>query len=444
MPTNLNTDVITINIGLDAAPVTSAGFGLTVHAGPATWPTSERSRVYANAAAAASDSSVLTAAQLTSINNIFGSNLPPSSTIAAKVDLTTTAQVSTVQVTGNDDGDYTITINGTAYTHTAASQTADAIAAALQVLVDADPAVTATVATDTVTITADVPGTAFTISVTNADTNLSLATPTPNATPATDLDLLLAERSDWFGLVIDSRDRDVINAVAAWAEANRRLFCAQTADSGAADLTNNDNVLLDLGSRSYGFTALMFHNTAAERADGAWQSKLSVDPDQSTTTWAHYTLVGVAIDSALTENQKTAVLQRNGNVYSQLFGIGATYEGKTVDGRFIDLRITAEWTRARIQERLAQAFLNASNRGEKIPYTNAGLTRLGNVIQGVLLQGVEAGHFVAGTDDLTIPTLASVSATDRANRVARYSFSIEPAGAIHSTIINGIISIPLG
>ena len=441
MSTSIDADVINLNINLDAAPVTSQGLGLTLHAGAATFP--ERFRVYTSSAQAQADSGVLTGAQLASIQRLFGSNNPPPSTIAGRVDFTLTAQESIVTIDNAVTGTYAIVINGVSYSYeNTGGDTPAQIATGLAAVANADTAVSAVAASDVVTITALVAGVAFTVSATpEADT--TVATTTPNASPADDLTTILGENSDWFGLVIDSRDRAVINAVAAWSESNRRLFLAQANDADAADASDTDNVLLDLTSRSYGFTAFNWYSNDAERMDGAYMSKLSADPDSTTTTWAHYTLVGVPIDPGLTQTQQATLLSRNANVYSSLFGNGATFEGKTVDGRFIDLRITAEWTRNRIQERIAQALLNASNANDKIPFTNQGLTRLGNVIVGLLLEGEEIGHFVPNSSEVEIPQLNQVTAADRANRCARYSFSVEPAGAIHKTRINGVITIPV-
>lgn len=440
MTQGIDARVLTINIGLDAAPVTSAGFGLVAVAGPSTF--AERSRQYFSAQEAAADSSDLTSAQLAGINRLFAANIVPSSVLAARVSFTLTAQVNTVTVTGNDDGAYTVTINGTNYTFTASSSTANDIAAGLQALVDADPAVVATVLANVVTITAASAGTGFDIAVTNVDTNLTLAETQPNVSPVSDLDALLADRTDWYGLVIDSRDSAVIQIVAAWAEANNRLFVAQANDADIKTTATTD-LLSVLASNNYGRTAFIYHNSDTERADAAWASKLAVNPDTATTTWAHYTLVGVAVDSALSSTEITNIIGKNGNVYSTLLGIGATWDGKTVDGRFIDLRITADWTAARIQERVAQALLNASNSGNKIPFTSQGLAQIGSIINSVLTQGEDAGHFVPGTSSVGVPSLAEVASSDRAARCARFTFATEPAGAIHKTIINGTISIPV-
>lgn len=77
-------------------------------------------------------------------------------------------QVVQFTVTGGTDGDYTITINGTDYTVTATSLTAEQIAAQLQLLVDDDDAVDAVVLAspddDTVEVSSVVAGLAFTYS----------------------------------------------------------------------------------------------------------------------------------------------------------------------------------------------------------------------------------------------------------------------------------------
>jgi hypothetical protein len=76
------------------------------------------------------------------------------------------AQVSSVTVTGNTDGNFTVTINGVNFTHTAATDTIEEIRDALIVLINAgaEPVTAAPVSTDEITLTADVAGDAFTLS----------------------------------------------------------------------------------------------------------------------------------------------------------------------------------------------------------------------------------------------------------------------------------------
>lgn len=84
-------------------------------------------------------------------------------------------QADTITVTGNDDGTYTVNINGTDYSHVASSETVEQIRDALVTAIGSPTGVTVgTSSTDVITLTAAVEGTPFSDGVTNTDGNLSI------------------------------------------------------------------------------------------------------------------------------------------------------------------------------------------------------------------------------------------------------------------------------
>src|SRR5690606_22892175 len=154
----------------------------------------------------------------------------------------------------------------------------------------------------------------------------------------------------------------------------------------------------------------------------AWAAqRLAVNPDVQTTTWKFAQLVGITA-SSITSTQKAAVLARNANIYLPFFSTSATGDGTAADGTHLDLVLSADWVKARVEEALAQLFINASARGSKIPYPNAGLNTLSAETLKVLDLGVRAGHFVSRTPFVLMPTLASTSGADRANRHVNFTF----------------------
>jgi len=283
-------------------------------------------------------------------------------------------------------------------------------------------------------------------------------TPTPSqvkvgdvaAQDAANMDAILANDSDWFGLASETRVRSEILALAAWIEDKFRLYVAQSPDTGIKDTpyvegagSDVANDLKDLGRRN---TALVYQATAAEYADVAWAAKkLAADPDIQTTTWAHATLAGVTSQASLTSTEKANIVSKNTNVYLPFFGGSAvianavTMEGPS--GRFIDLVITANWIRARVQEAIAQLFLDRSNANSKVPYTDEGLAELSNAVYGPLKQGEAVGHFRVDSSLVLMPLVADIPTADIEAREVNFDFRAVPAGAVHKAIVTGRVTL---
>lgn len=437
---------INVNISLDATAVTGAGFGKTMCVGGSTF-TPELTRTYASAAEVATDSALLTSLQTEALNAIFGGVQKPTEAKAGTVAVVYTAQVVTYIIGSAEDGNWTITIDGTPFTFAASSSTAANIRDGLVTAINLGsvPVTAAPVTTVTLTLTADVAGTTFTY--TNSVPTSGVITETlttPNANPATSLDALLAEDSDWYGLVIDDITEPVINSVAAWAEANDRLFMARTADAGVRVLATTTDVASDLAAAAYEQTGIISYlDAATKRPDASWMGgKLSADPDIKSTTWSYYALTGVPVES-INSTTKNALDSKNCNYYTKFYGAPATSPGINANGRKLDIIITAAWIKARLEEDFAQILLNASAANTKIPYDDDGIQVFANAMKRRIAQGEDAGHFLRGSVTYTIPARVDVSASNVAVRLLQMGFVVEPAGAIEKVTITGIVAIAI-
>jgi hypothetical protein len=444
-------DVIQVSVLTDAAPVGRAGFGVAIVCDAASM--AERVRYYTTPTAAATDQTAgeITAAQLAHINAAFAQNPRPARVGAGRTSSSDVAQVNTVTVGGTPvSGDYTITINGTAFTYTATVPTDDNddIAAGLRSAINggSEP-VTASGAAAAVIITADVAGDAFdvgTLTAPGTGTLTNVAT-TANQSVATELAAVLAESSAWYGFNLVSRDALDIERAASWAETNQRFHYAQTSDADV--LTSaTDDIASVLQDASYNYTKIMWYstdNTAAAFAHLA--NRLAVDPDVQTTIWDYVTLSGISTDvGSLTDTQLSNLTAKNAGAYLTLGGVGATGGGnRQSSGRFSDVQITIDWLKARLEEAHAQLLLNYSNRGSKIPFTDLGFAAVGAVARGVLELGIRAGHFERTTDSqgdeispfVTLPLRANVSAGDVSARLLRYTCGALLAGAVQRVVV---------
>jgi len=443
-------DTITLSIALDAAPVTNPPLNSILIAG--TNPAfSDRVRTYATAAAVLADEEAALGTSdyeyLAAVAAFSQSPAVPNLKIGRVDNSSFVAQVNTITVAAAaDDGDYTVTVDGVPFTHAASGDTADVIAAALVALIQASTLnVTAAGATSPFTVTSDTAGDGFTISVNAVNNNLTLVETTPNTGWESEMALIAAEDDEFYYVVTSGRTAGVIEDVAKWAEANRKIYIAQSSETGI-DIAEpaTPDLATRLKNLSLLRTALLFYTTDATAADAAWAGKkAAIDPDVATTTWNHATLAGVAIDSTLTATQMGFIDGKNANVYFKLGGIGSTWEGKVADGNYIDSVVTLDWTYFRMLADLQTLFLNASNRGEKVPYTTGGITSIADVIRNRLRIGtdvVSPPHF--NDDPQAVVTLTGrrdAPTTDIQNRIVRGSFQVEVAGAVHKLTLSGAV-----
>jgi hypothetical protein len=454
---NLNSDIV-VSVSSESAPVSATNFGIPLYAADGASlgaGFTERIRFY-NTAAESNGDADLSAAAKGAMTAAFSQNPRVTTAAVGRVDTASfVAQLVTWTFSGTPEvGDVmSITVNGIETNYTAAGTVLNTEVSALAALVIAALAgedVTAADATPAITATADNDGESFTYdsSVTlvgSGDLAVAEVLTTPNVGVSTDLAAILAESSNWYGLAIWSRSKGHIMEAALWTEANYRLFLAQSSDADILTAATG-NVLERLGAFSYERTALLYHATDSEYGDMAWlSSKLAVDPDQSTTFWRYQTLSGVAVDD-LTSTEIANVRDNDGNVYEEFFGTNVTSKGRTVDGNPIDVLITVDWTRARMEERIAQALIDASNRGSVIPYTNDGITTFTGIVDGVLEDGVGIGHFTR-IDDANgretpwaqSPRVENVPAADKQNRLVRVQFLAQRGDAIEEGSVTGYV-----
>jgi len=432
MPANLDDIVIDISVLLSGSPVTRAGFGTPFIGGPNSAFAASALVLAFTSLAAVVDGTGLTTAdpEYLAAQAMFGSGISriKIGTLPDRV-----AQVDTFTIGTAADGDWVLSIGDVDYTFTASGDNEAAIAAGLRALVDADGTgvVNDSGAGAEVILTAKIAGRAFTATLVapGSGANSKVST-TANVDLATGLNAIVSEDGDWYGMVLTSRVEEDILQAAAWVEAQKRLFIAQSADT-AIGTSATDDVASLLQDSTYGRTALIFHQTSSARADAAWlANRLQADPDATSTTWANTTLAGVAVDT-LSATQRDLALAKKANVYLPLFGVAITHDGTLASGKYIDERFIADWLEARLGEDCAQAIIDASARRSKIPYTPGGFAVFESIVRARYAQGVRVGHFADDSLTLTIPTPAQLVPADQTARIFRFSGSLLLAGAIH-------------
>jgi hypothetical protein len=188
-------------------------------------------------------------------------------------------------------------------------------------------------------------------------------------------------------------------------------------------------------TRTYGIYHRKFGGTEW-LATGWMGGRLTAQPGSE--TWAFKSVNGVSIDR-LSSGQESALAAKNFNHYTRTAGVNMTFDGKSGAGRYGDVVRFIDWVFSEIQLGVVNLLVN----NKKVPYTNPGAAAIQSVVAGVLQRGIAAGGL---TDDpapvVTVPRVQSVPAATRAQRILPdVSFAATLAGAVHGTVIRGVVSV---
>lgn len=331
---------------------------------------------------------------------------------------------------------YTGTVNGQSFTYTVQTgdDTAD-ITAGLTTVIDALSGVACTDGTTKITITAPAgkvvdidPGKSLAVADVTADTTLD-----------DDLAAIEAEDDDWYGLVIDTNCKASIALASAFTEARRKICVVQSADAACLDANSTTDVAYLTKNSGYVRTAGIFHNQIGGTAwaAAAWLGgRLTARPGSD--TWAFKPLNGVPAVK-LTQGQETALQNKNWSHYTRTGGVNITFDGKSGQGRYMDVVRFIDWLYSEI--RLAVYSLLINN--PKVPFTDSGVDLVRGAILTTLQRGIAAGG-LANTPApiVTAPKVKDVPTNLRASRILPdVSFSATLAGALHGVRISGVVSV---
>lgn len=357
------------------------------------------------------------------------------------------AQVVTITPTAVNEFEYVVTINGVEFTFTSDEDaTAEEIVTGLIAEINGgDEPVTAS-GTTTLILTADNAGEPFTYAV---DNNLEAVLTIANYGVAEDLASITDEDSDWYMLILTSRQAHDILQGAAYVEANKRMFITAT-NSDDVKGSASDDIASRLRDAAYFNTAVLFSGDAANYPEGAYMGRfLPLTPGFE--TWVNKTLATVLVDK-LTDSEITNLKNKNASYVVRVAGVNVVLGGKTAGGEWIDVVRFIHFLGAR----MAEQIFGDLYRSEKTPYTDAGFAVIDLGMQAVLKRNqstadVPRGLAADSVDEdgnpvpgytTSVPLAASVSANDKASRVfSGATFSAKVSGAIHAAEINGVVTL---
>lgn len=335
---------------------------------------------------------------------------------------------------------YSCTINGTVFSiNSGVSATPITIAAALVSAINlgSEP-VTATDNLDgTYDLVADVASTPYSVKV-NLNQSMVFVT---SDTVANDLAAISQQNNTWYGLVMTSRvPQDQLDA-AAYIETQSKIFFAGSADSDIADTTDASDITTVAAifkSLGYARSAVFYHPPAATEYIEAAMFGVILPLDPGAYTAALKDLVGITKNN-ITATQRTNILAKNANMYSEVGGVGITEFGTVGEGEYIDIIILVDWLDARITE----GVFSLLSRLPKVPYTDAGIAAIEAEITKVLQLGQSLGGIAFDPPFVvTVPLAADIPVGDKAARVLNgISFVATLTGAIHATNITGTVTL---
>lgn len=257
---------------------------------------------------------------------------------------------------------------------------------------------------------------------------------------------IIAEDSDFYGIILDSKEPDDIMAMAAWTESHIKLFGTSINEDGAKDASVDTDTGSLLKNNNYYRTFWFYHADAeTDFPESAVMARcFAIDPGGE--TWANKKLAGVTTDG-LTETEYNAITAKNGNTFEAIRNVSITQNGKVAAGEWIDVIRFRDW----LQEEIATNVFNALINSDKIPFTDAGIAVIESQIKAALDLGQARGGIAPTEYDedenenlgytVSVPLSSNISANTKANRTLEdVSFTARLAGAIHAVEITGALT----
>jgi hypothetical protein len=351
-------------------------------------------------------------------------------------------QTSVVTVdTAVDETTYTVTINDVPFTFLSGVATTDILIAAglVAAINGGSEPVTATDNLDgTFDLDNDVAGNTFS---TRVDFNMSLSGDTTNVNIGTELSDIQKADDTWYGIILTRRSTEAeqiqdIEDTAEWAETRLKLYGAAI-DQASMITSAIDDIGSFLKSQGYDRTYIMYSTDEENYPEAAWFG-LQLPKDPGSTTWKFKQLTGISVDE-LTSNQIINLKSKNINFFENVAGVNIiSSEAIVASGEFIDIIRGVDWLQAQIEENVFAELVKV----EKIPYTNAGISVIENVLRAELLDAVDVGLLTENTIVVTVPLAENIDEADKTARLLKdIEFTAQLAGAVHKVEINGKLSV---
>ncbi|HEY6056227.1 MAG TPA: DUF3383 family protein [Gaiellaceae bacterium] len=240
-----------------------------------------------------------------------------------------------------------------------------------------------------------------------------------------------------YGLLLDSYAKAEIELAAAFAEAQKMLFLAQSADNGILVVGTTNDVASDLKTSGYTRSAVCFTRYMSSQFAAALLG-LELGQTPGTSNWAMTNLPGVSAD-VFTAAAHDSARGKRALTYTTDRGVAHTWDGFAASGRYFDVTHGADALVADIETRAFLVFINA----KKVGFNATGSAQLEAPIRAALTAAEgqpSAPGLIEPGWSVTMPDLSTVSPVDKANRKLRtVLFNARLTGAVNSLDIAGTL-----
>lgn len=425
-------DIVALLITAESSRATAAGFGVPmIISHTAAW--SERVRTYAELTEVAVDFATTTP-EYKAASKIFGQTPRPPTLKIGRAALVPTQRFALTPIAVHSHL-YTMTVNGTAVQYQADSATTVAeIIAGLKAAIDAlTLAMTTSDQTTYLRAVANVAGVFFALGTT--DPNLRIVQDHADPGIATDLAAIALEDNTWYGLITLYNSQALVTAAAAYVEANKKLYAAQSEDGAIPNsaISGTDDIAEALKALGYAKTLVCFSKTTDDFLDAGIMGRcFPITPGEE--TWKFKTVAGVTVGS-YTTTQRTNMRAKRCNFYEVTAGVSMFEEGYTSSGAYIDFVRYLDYLEAQI----STAVFNNVSTPNKLPMNDRGIAVVEASLRGQLAADETREALLPGWT-VTVPKASTISASNRTNRILPdVRFTAVYAGAIHKVLINGVV-----
>lgn len=259
------------------------------------------------------------------------------------------------------------------------------------------------------------------------------------ATISEALDLVYQEESDWYGLLLASREQADIEEAAEWCPINK-FFITQPIEP---DWT----ALSAYGLAAYS-TTLAIPSIEEQYADAGLMGYMFTK-DPGSATWMWKGVEGVISSGYSNADISSMLSPDEGEPYMipMLYAKSRYYTGgsKMCDGTYADIKRAIDWLEARQEENIFLLLLNT----DKVGYTNDGISQIGTKLAETLDEAVD--NDVIAVDDegiprylIDIPRIQDIPTNTRANRtLPDIPWDATVVGAVESVTVNGNLTVEL-
>jgi hypothetical protein len=314
---------------------------------------------------------------------------------------------------------------------TSGSPTLTTIATAIAALITALVGVQATASVAVITVTPDTVGDLFMINTFGPE--FTFKDNSADAGIATELAAAQTLDRDFYAVVTDDASEAGCNAVAAWAQANKKIYEAPSADGDILTGSTTD-LASDFKLAGYTRCGVMFSRSQSSCMAAALIGRqLSFDPGKS--SWNNRPLVGVADNLTATE-QANAVGKRC-NMFVAVSGINVSFNVTTANGRLFETTRDVDW----FESEIAAAEFEALVRNEIVPYDIVGKGIVKGAFMSVAATAETNGVFIPGSTKFTAPADGADASADVAIQRLKHGWTAKKRVPVRTIDIAGVVTL---